>query len=105
MEEIYKIVKKWVTEVEFKITKKDFAKHYTIKERLGEGRYGQVFKGVLIKDNQECALKRMRTAPSAKDRDHLKMIKCIQNPNLIRILDVFMDKEVEQLCIVTDFIA
>lgn len=81
---------------------------YAKIEKIGEGTYGVVYKGRNRKTNQLVALKKIRLendeegVPSTAIRE-ISMLKELQHPNIVRLLDVLMQDS--KLYLVFEFLS
>ena len=72
--------------------------HYTLKRRLGDGTYGDVYEALDTRTDQRCAIKRPRklrerTGVDIQTYRELNLLRGLEHPNVIRLLDVFLDTE------------
>jgi len=77
--------------------------HYERTEQIGEGTYGQVYRGVCRDTGRPVALKKMRIQhgsamgmPLQFIRE-IKILKRLQHPNLLQMIEVVTSKGVEYL--------
>jgi serine/threonine protein kinase len=70
--------------------------HYFIREEIGSGSFGRVFKAVRQKDSLKCALKFIQMDPNAYSEtkrlvmnEIYTMHKCGENGGSIKVYDVF----------------
>ena len=77
--------------------------HYELGEQIGEGTYGQVYRGVCKDSGQVVALKKMRLhhggywgMPLQLVRE-IKILKRLHHPNLLSLQEVVTSKGVEHL--------
>lgn len=72
--------------------------HYTLKRRVGDGTYGEVYEALDTRTDQRCAIKRPRklrerTGIDIQTYRELNLLRGLEHPNVIRLLDVFLDAE------------
>ncbi|XP_043290064.1 tyrosine-protein kinase JAK2 isoform X2 [Venturia canescens] len=82
-----------------------------LQGRIGQGFYGEVYRGILERDNaedaepQEVAVKKLRTRALEADlRDferEISIMKTLKHPNVVEILGVISEPEV---CLVMEFV-
>jgi len=77
--------------------------HYERLEQIGEGTYGQVYKARCLDTDQIVALKKIRVhhgkdwgMPPTVIRE-IKILKRLQHPNLVRMMEVVSSKGVEHM--------
>jgi len=78
--------------------------HYQRLEQIGEGTYGQVYRAICQDTGREVALKKMRLLsgrsywgmPLQLIRE-IKILKQLQHPNLLQMVEVVTSKSVEHL--------
>ena len=77
--------------------------HYERLEQIGEGTYGQVYKARCLDTNQIVAMKKIRVhhgkdfgMPPTVIRE-IKILKRLQHPSLVRMMEVVSSKGVEHL--------
>ncbi|XP_032652926.1 myosin light chain kinase, smooth muscle isoform X2 [Chelonoidis abingdonii] len=87
------------TEVDYRTvtinTQQKVAEFYDIEERLGSGKFGQVFKLVEKKTGKVWAGKFFK-AYSAKDKENIRqeisIMNCLHHPKLVQCVDAFEEK-------------
>eukprot|EP00128_Syssomonas_multiformis_P000191 Colp12_sorted_trinity150504_noHs@28014 len=67
---------------------------------LGNGRNGDVFLGVHVKNGQRVAIKTVQVKNKAKDRlaTEIKLLRMLRHPNIVRLIDV-IEGDVETVVI------
>ncbi|KAL8183165.1 UNVERIFIED_CONTAM: hypothetical protein K2H54_021090, partial [Gekko kuhli] len=87
------------TEVDYRTvtinTEQKVSEFYDVEERLGSGKFGQVFKLVEKKTRKVWAGKFFK-AYSAKDKENIRLeisiMNCLHHPKLVQCIDAFEEK-------------
>ena len=53
----------------------DIHEHYKFEEKLGQGQFGTVYKGVFLKTNTQCAIKIIEKTLAQKTETHWALMK------------------------------
>ncbi|CEM02918.1 unnamed protein product [Vitrella brassicaformis CCMP3155] len=71
---------------------------YSLKEKIGRGKYGEVYKAVHKATLSEVAVKILpKTSMNEAEREYLRMevaiLKLVQHPHIVKLLDIFETSE------------
>ena len=70
----------------------ELKKHYSVKERIGEGSYGCVYKAINRRYKSACAIKQLKHDSTSIPKNHeLSMLKDIDHPNIVRVFEAYTD--------------
>ena len=82
----------------------NFFEEYDLKEKLGEGSYGCVYKVIQKKTNYLRAVKAIKKKNVDKDEflNEIEVLKTLDHPNIIKLFDCYYDRNfyymVEEYC-------
>ncbi len=82
----------------------NFFEEYELKEKLGEGSYGCVYKVIQKKTNYLRAVKAIKKKNVDKDEflNEIEVLKTLDHPNIIKLFDCYFDRNfyymVEEYC-------
>jgi Ca2+-binding EF-hand superfamily protein len=84
----------WVTTIKKVIGYANITDYYELKENLGKGKFGLVRSAVHKKSGKKVAIKLMKKLMMTPQdlelvKQEIEIMKMLQHPNLIRLLDVF----------------
>jgi len=66
--------------------------NYEIVQKIGRGKYSEVFEAVDITSNEKCVIKILKPVKKKKIKREIKILQNLSGgPNIIRLLDVVMD--------------
>jgi len=68
--------------------------NYEIIQKIGRGKYSEVFEGVDITANEKCVIKILKPVKKKKIKREIKILQNLKGgPNIIKLLDVTMDAQ------------
>lgn len=74
---------------------------YMIDERVGRGKYSEVFSGMNIRTKKRCIIKVLKPVRSKKIRREIKILQLLaQGPNIITLLDLVREPETRTPCLI-----
>lgn len=66
--------------------------NYEIVQKLGRGKYSEVFEGVNIENNEKCVIKILKPVKKKKIKREIKiLVNLCGGPNIVKLLDVTSD--------------
>lgn len=78
---------------------------YRITERVGRGKYSEVFAGINIKTNQRCIIKVLKPVRSKKIRREIKILQILAGgPNIISLVDLVREPETRTPCLIFELV-
>ena len=87
-----------------RIKSENFFEEYELKEKLGEGSYGSVYKVIQRKTNYLRAVKAIKKKNVDKNEflNEIEVLKTVDHPNIIKLFDCYFDRNfyymVEEYC-------
>ena len=84
----------WVSKIQSAIGYTNLTDIYTVKEKIGNGKFGLVKLGIHKETGEKCAIKilsKKDMPPKELDlaKTEIEILKICRHPNIIRIYDVF----------------
>lgn len=78
---------------------------YQIQQKLGRGKYSEVFQGVNIQNNQQCVIKILKPVRTEKIYRETKILQTLYGgPNIVKLYDVLRDSATKTPCLVFEYI-
>lgn len=77
---------------------------YRISDRLGRGRYSEVFRGICVNNKQPVAIKVLKPVREKKINREILILKNLKHPNIIEMLDVVKDSDSQTYSIIFEFL-
>ena len=78
---------------------------YYITEKVGRGKYSEVFAGINIRTNQRCIIKVLKPVRSKKIRREIKILQILAGgPNIITLLDLVREPETRTPCLIFELV-
>lgn len=77
---------------------------YRISDRLGRGRYSEVFKAVCITNKKTVAIKVLKPVREKKINREILILKNLKHKNIVEMLDVVKDSDSQTFSIIFEFI-
>ena len=87
-----------------RIKSSNFFEEYDLKEKLGEGSFGSVYKVIQRKTNYLRAVKAIKTKLVDKNEfvNEIEVLKTVDHPNIIKLFDCYYDRNfyymIEEYC-------
>lgn len=79
--------------------------NYQIQQKLGRGKYSEVFQGVNIDNNQPCVIKILKPVRTEKIYRETKILQTLYGgPNIVKLYDVLRDQATKTPCLVFEYI-
>jgi len=79
--------------------------NYLVYEKIGRGRYSEVFKGTHIKKGNDCVIKMLKPVKTNKILREVKILQAlIGAKNVIQLLDLVKDEENNIPCLVFEYV-
>jgi casein kinase II subunit alpha len=78
---------------------------YQIQQKLGRGKYSEVFQGVNTQNNQPCVIKILKPVRTEKIYRETKILQTLYGgPNIVKLYDVLRDTATKTPCLVFEYI-
>lgn len=78
---------------------------YEVLQQLGKGKYGEVFEGVNLTDNQRCVVKIMRPVKEQRLKREIKILRLVSGgPNIVTLHEVVRDPDTKTPCFIFEFV-
>ena len=78
---------------------------YRITERVGRGKYSEVFAGINTKTNQRCIIKVLKPVRSKKIRREIKVLQLLDGgPNIIKLQGLVREPETRTPCLIFELV-
>ncbi|KRH92275.1 Casein kinase II, alpha subunit, partial [Pseudoloma neurophilia] len=77
---------------------------YRIIERLGRGRYSEVFKGLIHQSKSLIAIKVLKPVREKKINREILILKTLKHPNIIKMIDVVKDYDSQTYSLIFEYI-
>lgn len=78
---------------------------YHIQQKLGRGKYSEVFQGVNISNNQPCVIKILKPVRTEKIYRETKILQTLYGgPNIVKLYDVLRDPATKTPALVFEYI-
>ena len=78
---------------------------YQIQQKLGRGKYSEVFQGVNVENNQPCVIKILKPVRQEKIFRETKILQTLYGgPNIVKLYDVLRDQATKTPCLVFEYI-
>lgn len=79
--------------------------HYQVQQKLGRGKYSEVFQGVNSLNNQPCVIKILKPVRTEKIYREIKILQTLYGgPNIVKLYDVLRDQKTKTPCLVFEYI-
>lgn len=79
--------------------------NYEIVRKIGRGKYGEVFEGYSIINDQECVIKILKPVKKKKIKREIKILQNLSGgPNIIKLLDVVRDEGSMTPCLIFEYV-
>ncbi|MES1918871.1 hypothetical protein MHBO_000766 [Bonamia ostreae] len=78
---------------------------YQIIQKIGRGRYSDVFQGINVKNNKFCAIKILKPVRKSKINREIKVLQNVSGgPNIVKLLDVCKDFSSETPSLIFEYL-
>mmetsp|Transcript_83382 Transcript_83382/g.131667 ORF Transcript_83382/g.131667 Transcript_83382/m.131667 type:complete len:441 (+) Transcript_83382:54-1376(+) len=78
---------------------------YEIVQKVGRGRYSDVFECRHVKTGVPCAMKMLKPIKDVKIKREMQILQELQGgPNIVKLLDVFKDRASKTPCLVFEYV-
>lgn len=79
--------------------------NYEIVRKIGRGKYGEVFEGYSVINDQECVIKILKPVKKKKIKREIKILQNLSGgPNIIKLLDVVRDEGSMTPCLIFEYV-
>lgn len=77
---------------------------YKISDRLGRGRYSEVFRGIISATRAPVAIKVLKPVREKKIQREILVLRNLNHPNIVKMVDVVKDTDSQTFAIIFEYI-
>lgn len=78
---------------------------YQVIQKLGRGKYSEVYQGCNVKNNKPCVIKILKPVRQEKIHRETKILQTLYGgPNIVKLYDVLRDSVSKTPCLVFEYI-
>ncbi|CAE7215399.1 CKA2 [Symbiodinium sp. CCMP2456] len=79
--------------------------HYEVTQKIGRGKYSEVFTGYHVPTNKKCVIKILKPVKKKKIKREIKILQNVsKGPNIVALLDVVRDPLTKTPCLIFEHI-
>eukprot|EP00434_Breviolum_minutum_P017050 symbB.v1.2.015043.t1/scaffold1112.1/size147309/1 len=78
---------------------------YEVTQKIGRGKYSEVFTGYHVPTNKKCVIKILKPVKKKKIKREIKILQNVSaGPNIVKLLDVVRDPLTKTPCLVFEHV-